>query len=422
MSHRYPRYRRWAVLCVWAALSGGALAQDSWTLDQLLNAAWDSHPAVLGKRSGVQAAQGDLDGARWQRFPTPSLESSIGRGGESATVLRIDQPLWTGGRISAAIHAADRRVTSADAQVMQAQHDLALKVIAAWVEAQRQQTRQDYAATSVKVHEKLLAMISRRVAQEVSPAVDRNFAQVRLLQASNELSVVTQSLQTALTQLSQLAGRPVLKAGGVLGAALETPRDTAIAQALDYAPALKRLSAEEEAAAADIDAKKSSLWPQLTLRAESSTGSQANSTLMLVLTAQPGAGLSAPAGVDAAVARREAVRMEREAAVREVQELVSMDWDDLNASRIRLENARQSRAMSAEVFDSYTRQYTTGRKTWIDVLNAVRETTQADLALADAVAQAGAAALRLRLRTGQMQPGALSHTPLTPLTPLTRIP
>lgn len=416
MSRRYLMYRRWAVLCYLVALPWSTMAQEAWTLDQLLNAAWDSHPTVLGKRSGVQAAQGDLDGARWLRFPTPSLESSVGRDGEATTVLRVDQPLWTGGRINAAIHAADRRVTAADAQVTQAQHELALKVIAAWVEAQRQQTRQDYAATSVKVHETLLAMISRRVAQEVSPTVDRNFAQVRLLQASNELSVVVQSLRNALTQLSQLAGRSVLKAGGALVAAPDTPRETAITQALDYAPALKRLTAEEDAAAADIDSKRSSLWPQLTLRAESSTGAQANSGLMLVLTAQPGAGLSASAGIDAAVARREAVRMEREAAVREVQEQVTMDWDDLNASRLRLENARQSKSMSAEVFDSYARQYTTGRKTWIDVLNAVRETTQADLALADATAQAGAAALRLRLRTGQMLPNISSPSSLPSLT------
>jgi adhesin transport system outer membrane protein len=67
--------------------------------------------------------------------------------------------------------------------------------------------------------------------------------------------------------------------------------------------------------------------------------------------------------------------------------------------------------MSVEVSDSYARQYTTGRKTWIDVLNAVRETTQAELAMVDAAAQADAASLRLRLRTGQWLPKNTFNSP-----------
>ena len=69
---------------------------------------------------------------------------------------------------------------------------------------------------------------------------------------------------------------------------------------------------------------------------------------------------------------------------------------------MRLLNAQESRSMSVEVFESFARQYVIGRKTWIDVLNAVREAVQSDLALEDVRAQLQAARLRLRAYTGTL--------------------
>ena len=70
------------------------------------------------------------------------------------------------------------------------------------------------------------------------------------------------------------------------------------------------------------------------------------------------------------------------------------------ASRKRLENALLASTSSKEVYESYTRQYTTGRKTWLDVLNTVRESTQADVAAVDSRTQVTGAALRIQLETG----------------------
>ena len=57
--------------------------------------------------------------------------------------------------------------------------------------------------------------------------------------------------------------------------------------------------------------------------------------------------------------------------------------------------------MAQAVFDSYARQYVAGRKGWIDVLNAVREISQSQFALADAEALLRSSGLRLWLLTGE---------------------
>ena len=401
------------VLTALTLMAGIAQAQQpTWTFEQVLASALASHPAMLGKRSAQAAARAEQEGAEWQRYPAFSAEASTQNrsantdqlGGENAGLVRLEQPLWSGGRITASIDAAGSRFDAAGAALDEAKLDLSLRVVAAYTEALRQKARQQHATSGVREHENLLRMIRRRVEQEVSSLTDQRLAESRLYQAANDLSLATQALNNALAQLAQLSGNPVAEVSVQGVSELGAPADfaAALTQALGWSPVLRRLAHEEEAANADIASKRSAYMPQLALRMERSVGQVQDSRAMLVLTAQPGAGLSAGSGVDAAIAKREAARMAREAAERDARERITLDWNEWVAARLRLENANQSRSISTEVFESYTRQYVIGRKTWLDVLNAVRETTQSELSAEDARAQMLAASLRLRAQGGTL--------------------
>ena len=381
-----------------------ASAQPAWTFEQVLKSTLQSHPALIGKHSAQTAARADQDGADWLRYPTLTAESPV-QSSASLGLVRIEQPLWTGGRITAAIEAADRRLDAAGAAIEEEKLTLSLRVIAAYTEALRQKARQAFASSGVAEHEKLLAMIRRRVTQEVSTLTDQRLAESRLFQAENDLSSVNQALQNSLAQLSQLSGK--LGAGVADSARPEpcrlTSLEAALSQALAYSPTLRRLVFEEEAAKTDIAAKRSAYMPQLVLRLEKDIGASSDSRAMLVFLAQPGAGLSAVSGVKAAIAKYEALRMVREATERDVQERITLDWNEWVAAQRRFENASQSGLMSTEVFESYARQYVIGRKSWNDVLNAVREVTQAQFALEDVRAQTLAAGLRLNAQTQMLK-------------------
>lgn len=382
---------------------------ETWTFPKLLEAARASHPLLAGKHSARDAARAEKEGAEWQRYPTPTLEASSDSHGDHSGILRLDQPLWTGGRISANLEAADRRLEAADVAIDEARLELAFKVIAAGAETVRQESRRAHAAAGVTEHEKLLSMIRRRVEQEVSPLADLRLAQSRLFTANNDLSFARQGRDNALAQLAQLTGGKVTALDAASWEAAAAPAglpatpEAALERALAHAPALRRLGIEVEAAAADIEGKKAVYMPQLNLRLETVQGTTSDNRALLVLQAQPGAGFSARSGVQAAEARREALRQSLEAARRETTEALAVDWNEWTAARLRAENAEQARINAAEVADSYARQYTTGRKSWLDVLNAVRENTQAELTLDDARAQSHAAALRLKARLGMLQ-------------------
>lgn len=399
-------------LSITLALASPTARAQALSFEQIANGAVATHPAILAKRSSSAAAKADLDGASWQRYPTPSLELGNDNNNTRTTMLRVQQPLWTGGRITAGIDAAQSRHQASETAINETKQDIVLRVIAGYVEALREQSRQETIAKGVEQHERLLGLISRRVEQEASPRVDRELAQSRLYQVNNDLSTVEQALSNALTQLSQLAGTPI---GKVI--ALDRDRATGlrskesvIQQAIERSSTLRRLDFEEQASQADIESKKASYKPQISIRYENAYASSplngipgySTSRVLLVAEAQTGAGLSALAGVDAAIAKREAVRLQRETALRDLQERVAMDWNEWVAARTRLDNARRASSSAKEVFESYTRQYTAGRKTWLDVLNTVRESTQSEMAVADAYAQLTGASLRLRLVTGNL--------------------
>ena len=390
-----------AVLMLCPALAG---AKSALTFEQALASTLSGHPVIQGKRSAQVAAQADQKGAEWLRYPTPSIEASTQGNGNNNGLLRLDQPLWSGGRITASIDAAGSRVGAADASIDESTLDLSLRVIAAYSEALRQQAKMQHAQAGVDEHEKLLAMIRRRVEGEVSSQTDQRLAESRLYQAVNDLALIKQAYRNAIAQLGQLCGcdAGTISERGVSAKLDAKNLDDVLAQALAYSPTLRRMKLEEEAADADIAVKRSVYSPQLSLRLEKSTGDIQTSRALLVLQAQPGAGLSAVSGVDAAIARREAARMAREAAERDARDRATLDWNEWQSASLRYENSMLSRTMSTLVFESYARQYAIGRKSWIEVMNAVREASQAEFTLEDARSQMIAASLRLRAQTGKL--------------------
>lgn len=390
-----------------SALCSSAIAQNSNAFSEVLSQALRTHPALSAKRADLRSAVAEKDVADWARFPTPSLEASTSSNGIESplgAVLRIDQPLWTGGRISASIDSAKSQLNVANVAVQEASWNLALQVINGYFEALRQKSRMSHAQQSVQEHKKLLDMIRRRVDQEVSSKVDQRFAESRLLQATNEHLQIAQSFKNALTQLTQLNGRLVQEVlwDGVLDVAVPGSLDAAQHAALKNSPTLFKLQYEVDLANAVIEVKRSAYKPQLLLRLERQAGANfvADSRAMLVLQAQPGAGLAAFSASDAAVAKRESAALALESAQRDALQRVTFDWDDYTSSNVRLRDAVQASEISSDVFDSYARQYVIGRKSWIDVLNAVRETVQAQYTVDDANAQAASAAMRLRLECG----------------------
>jgi adhesin transport system outer membrane protein len=108
----------------------------------------------------------------------------------------------------------------------------------------------------------------------------------------------------------------------------------------------------------------------------------------------------ARAGADAQ--RLVGFQLATEAIAQDLTEQIRVEWESLRRDIDRQGVQRQAIGSAREVLESYERQFVAGRKSWLDVLNALRDLTQSEIRLTQAQASATAGLYRLRLRSGAL--------------------
>lgn len=376
------------------------------TLEQVLHIAAETHPSIAQRRSEQGASDYGVIGARWQRWPGISMSSSRGQLGSTLTELQLEQPLWTGGRITANINAAEARAEAARHSVLEARKIIIERAINAYAEAMRLQSRIAIADAAIEDFEALTAMIDRRVENGISPKADAVNVRARLQQANSERLQLRLQRRNTLTELELLIGQ------GFSELAVPQPLrsnpislEDAVHLALESAPELARLNAEERVAEETIAATRSNLSPSLSLRYQRIFGGgtlYATDQLFLGVTYQPGSGLSSLSAISEAEARRTGTTYAREAIRLELMNRVRNLWQQSDSSRRELMVLRELVASTQEVYASCLRQFPVGRRTWLEVLLARRDATQAQYALSDTQWMGFAAELKLQLVTGEL--------------------
>jgi adhesin transport system outer membrane protein len=394
-------------------------AQD---LKALLRNALERYPSIAARRQEFAAAQGALEGAKWQRYPSLSVSgAALGSNGAAPSTVSVQQILWSGGRIDGSIAAADSRMTAAAAGTLVEEQIVLERTVAAYVELQRQQARLVASEENVRRHTELYGLIARRVGQEVSSAADSALATARLAQARAERQQISAAIGNARAALQSLSGESVRTV-----VALDAPIlgfasvQEALAAAESFSPEIARQRSLAAAATSDIDVRKGQLMPTLAARVEHLRNpiigvNSSTDRALLAFEFQPGAGLSAFSAVREAEARRLAAMSAVEGSRLDLEQKLNAAWIDAQSSATQREPLRILARTNVAIVDSFLRQYRVGRKSWLDVLNAQREAVQALYALADVDSQALSGALRVRLVTGSLSTDTLDSLVLSPL-------
>lgn len=410
----------WA-LPAWAQLTAATKSPDL-DLVVLMRLALDRYPSIAARRQEYAAAQGALDGARWQRYPSVSVSgAALGSNGAAPSTISVQQVLWAGGRIEAGIAAADARRLAANSATLVEEQSVLERTAAAYVELQRQQARLVASQDNVRRHEELYGLIARRVGQEVSSAADSALAMARLAQARAERQQILAAMGNARAALQSLSGEAVR---GVV--ALDAPTlgfdslQEAMTAAENFSPEIARQRSLANAATSDLEVRKGLLLPSLAARVEHLRNPvigihSSTDRALLAFEFQPGAGLSALSAVQEAEARRLGALSAVEGSRLDLEQKLNSAWIEAQSSSSQREPLRVLARTNVSIVDSFLRQYRVGRKSWLDVLNAQREAVQARYSLADIDAQALLGALRVRLVTGVLSADSLSSLVLNPL-------
>jgi len=387
---------------------------QSENLRSLLQSAVATHPDVLAKRNEERAAASELTGSKWGRFPGFSIQATSENSNQfsSPKTATLEQPIWTGGRISSAIDRAEANLAVSQAAVAETQQTVLKEAASTFYEVLRLEARLRDAKSNEAEHLRLQGVIQRRVDSDVSPVTDLTQATARTQQAIADRIQTARQLETMRAQLDQLVGRRV--------GAIKTPKDFVIEASLlggalelarEFSPSRKKLQLQVRVADADIENAKAQVMPRLVAGYRKSIGSvlpgQDGGGTYVSLQAQTGGGLSALSGIDAAVARREAALDKTTAQERQLVQEVRAVVGDVDAYSLQLKALGRLLEDSDAVVASYLRQFQVGRRNWIEVLNAQREKTQAAFSLRDLEAAVNVSKVRLLLLVGQISAESL---------------
>lgn len=377
-------------------------------LEDIFTETLSNHPNIQGKKNEYAAAAQSLESSKWQRWPSLSVATTSGQSSRTnsstgvISTIRLDLPLWTAGRVSANIDSAASKTLASEMALLETEQSLLIKAANSYSDFLKFSKKLEASEESVKEHQRLLELIQRRSRNEVSSMNEIVLAKSRLDQAKSDKIQILSQINNAKSQLEQLVGHVIDKIKPPRFALiLPENQNQAIQLALEYAPNLRRLSAQIKAAESDITVAKSRLFPELSARSDQIIGGVAEGNISyLALTFQPGNGLSVLSSTREFEFKKDVAESSLKSAEVEIKTNISADWIQYTSQNSQIETLSNLSETTRGVYESFVRQYAVGRKTWIEVLNARREATQARYSLADAEMQSFNAALKIQVACG----------------------
>lgn len=381
-------------------------------LDQAAALASEAHPTVEAAEAEADALTAEYRGARWGRFPSLTVEALAATKGSSiagsdglALNAALEQPVWAGGRITGEIERARANQRAGEDRVEVAKQGIVSRVIQAYYDLATAESRLAVLEKSLQEHQELLVSIGRRVDQEVSPRADLVLGRSRLAQVELDIVNAQQMRANARQQLRELTGgTPVESVVPPMEVThLLPPEDLALTEAIGCDPNLAVLADMINVAEADGDIARSGLMPQVLLQLSLNeiTGTRG----AVVLRMQLGNGGAQFAAIDSAEARTKRALANYSETERQVREELQRNYILVRAANAQMQAGDLAADAADQIVQSYRRQFIAGRRSWLDVMNAVSEAAQARLSAGDARIMAGLGAANILARTCRWQPG-----------------
>lgn len=400
---------------LWAfwAIAGYAQEVD---FVKALQATTERHPALYSKDANIEAKRFGLSAAKAQRYP--SLTASYGQDNnrEDTGMLSIKQPLWAFGRIDSNIAFAKQDVSVEYSDKSRLLRSLVEETAVAYARVWGIQRQQNIIAQNIATHQSLLGQVKRRQKGHLASEADVALATSRLIQAKGQNIKLQGEKRSALLSLQTLTQMPISQVLPIPEPFLLLPAEEDITShvlndsaEVDYRNQLVRLAEKE------VVRKQSDYMPTLYVQlshdfSDRSFYADETRVSLLVEGGLDGLGIVTRRQEQASQSRLTAAKRDVQVAQFELQNQLNDLLAGRQTQRYVITSLQQAIEELNATLDSYQRQYQSGRKAWMDVLNIQRELTEQQLASVQAENSLIEYTLRLAALTGQLDVWPITTT------------
>ena len=430
----------WAAAAASCGLVAAGAARAE-TLADSIALAYESNPTLQSQRAQLRALDETYVQARagWRPTATGQVQANYSQqpqssffGGTSevdsnngSATLGVTQPLYTGGRTSAAVRAAQADVLAARQMLRATEAQLLQAVVTAYADVLRDQTllgirEHDFAVLQSEVDDAL----ARFKAGEVTVT---DVAQTRnqLAGSRSALTVAQGQLQLSRANYAAVVGQNP----GQLAPAPSMPGVPAdVDEAFDAAtlanPGLRQAEIAEEASRARISEARAANRPNVSLNASLGLTGVVSPLLNLdqalsatVTYTQPlFTGGVNESNVRRAVELNTSDRIGIESARRSAVLAVSQAWNQMITQRAAVASEQDHVRVARDYFSGTQAEYTVGQRSTLDIVVAEQSLVGAEITLTDTQHDAYVAQAALLNATGRLEvryvvPGAPLYDP-----------
>lgn len=352
------------------------LAQSAF--GQKVRVAVESNPDLAQSATRLEVAAANEDAAKGAFLPQVSIgvnarseriESDIA---DVTPYLRISQLVYDGGAASNDLAAAKARVFQSRGDQLQTAAAIALSAIEAYVVILDRRKILDISEQNVSAHEELVRQIVERTAQGVGSNADVLAARSRMADAQTRLADAEARLERADAQFREFFG----SAPGVLPPPVAAPKlSRTDAQIVMDSPQVRRADAALLSAKAEQAAAQSRRQPgvQVAAFADRDNSNDANFGVDLSFNYEIDSTGQRRAAIAAAEAQVKQAEFTRESVIRDIRRELDFVRSDQQAGAVRLQAARIAVQANADSVSAAREQFTIGRRSLIEILDAQRD-------------------------------------------------
>jgi outer membrane protein len=448
------RGRLAGAICVAVATAGAAPAFAE-TLADAIALAYDTNPTLQAQRATQRALDETYVQARsgWR----PTLSASVGdtflesrtprlgaggvdsnndgvpdsasRGGITETYtgnafLTFSQPIFTGGRVGAAVSAAQADILNGREGLRRIEQQVLGAVIQAYSAVRRDQEAVRIRQDDVSVLQRQLDESNARFDVGEITRTDVAQSQARLANAVSLLQSAQAQLATSRATYAAVVGQNPgdLAPEPSLGHLLPVDVDRAFDLAEQNNPQIRSAEYAERASRARVAGAKAERMPQVSLSADYGFSGPGRSidTDTWSQTIRARAGVTMPlfsgglvsSRIRQQVERNNADRIGIEGARRQVLQNLTQSWNQMMAARANIASSDEQARAAAIAAEGTRQEQQVGLRTTLDVLNAQAELRAAQLAQVNARYDEYVSAAAVLSAMGRLE--ARNLTPTTP--------